>query len=567
MSPVFVIFCIIAFLIPVCLCAYYKNELYKQKSESDILTQHYNALWEQSHNNNTSSYENAYTFLEQMGKKHQFKVEILKREENWVICAFTFQGGHFLCYASAKNDELLLQFRSIANLKYTPENYEKVRELCNRLTGQSGYTKLIYTYEEENNEIEIHILIESIGVAEEPFLYYLDLCFKTAAYARHELEKDTDVPEKEIIARKRDQHLLIEAEMRHEAELHRQKHPYCQAPNHGTLGEYISYLFNGENVADLLRLTIQNADGVTEIRQRDKIAAYDLLSAIIDTSGKEVTFKDFTPAVLTIETVSNHYVFTLHPLEGDQDVLSVRMTAVCTPHEFLQNYVPDATYTPDAVSMRLCYIKTEWSSKNSDKEQELPKTSIGAQVEHGQQLFQQECYLQAIAVLTPIFKQLKNRFFDLNDNGKDLFFRACYYIGFSYSDLKIYDKAYYYLNYCNDCNRFDYSEEYINCLANDSNLYVFREIDKEQKAMSKLIEEIDNDDDCGTELMVAQRARIIDYVAFLQRRKGYAQINFGLLDDAEETFKALLEHQESHDYAENELKYIEQLRQNKKARK
>ncbi len=567
MSPVFVIFCIIAFLIPVCLCAYYKNELYKQKSESDILTQHYNALWEQSHNNNTPHDETAYTFLEAMGKKHQFKVEILEREENWVICAFPFQGGHFVCYAGSKNDALLLHFRNIAALKYTPENYEKVQALCLRLTPQCRYAKLVYTYDEKENEIGIHIVIESIGLSEEGFLYYLEHCFKIAVDVRQELEKGTDVPEKDIIARKRDQRMLIEAEMAHEAELHKQKHPSCKAPNHGTLGEYISYLFNGENVADLLRLTIQNADGVTEIRQRDKIATYDLLSAIIDTSGEEATFKDFTPAVLTIEAVSHHYVFTLHPLEGDNDVLSVRMTAVCTPHEFLQNYVPDATYTPDAVSMRLCYIKTELPTENGEGKQELPKTSIGAQVEHGHQLLQQECYLQAIAVLTPIFRQLKKRYFDLNDNGKDLFFRACYYIGFSYSDLKIYDKAYYYLSYCNDCNRFDYSEEYINCLANDSSLYVFREIDKEQKAMNKLIEEIDEDDDRGTEQMVAQRARIINYIAFLQRRRGYAQINFGLLDDAEETFKALLEHQESHDYAENELKYIEQLRQNKKEQK
>lgn len=63
---------------------------------------------------------------------------------------------------------------------------------------------------------------------------------------------------------------------------------------------------------------------------------------------------------------------------------------------------------------------------------------------------------------------------------------------------------------------------------------------------------------------VAHRERLVDYYAFLQRRLGYSQINFGYLDDAESTFKDLLEHEKSRDYAEHELQYIESLRKQKK---
>ena len=64
--------------------------------------------------------------------------------------------------------------------------------------------------------------------------------------------------------------------------------------------------------------------------------------------------------------------------------------------------------------------------------------------------------------------------------------------------------------------------------------------------------------------MMEQRERLVDYYAFLQRRRGYSQINFGYSDDAKETFKQLLDHEGSRAYAEQELKYIEKIRNQKR---
>lgn len=503
----------------------------------------------------------AFEFLEEVASHRQFELGEFGRDENWVTCGFVYQGRFFFCLASLKNNELLMQYRNVADCQYTPENYEKVRTLCNKLTTTQSYTKVVYTYDTESNNLQLHIFVETIGPSEPALMHYIQLCFQTANEVQRLLSSAETNTEEVIMDAKRDAQMLIDAELIHEYNEHAKKHSHRASPEHGTIGEYLAYLFNGEQVEDLLSLTIQNANGTREITQRDLIAKYDILSAIIEGTGNDAAFMgESSPAVLTVDAATNHYVFTLHPLSGDRDVLSVRMTAVCTPHEFLQNYVPNATYVPRAISMRLCYVKTDLPDTDAEADQELPHTDMGAQVKHGHKLLQQQCYLQAIAVLTPIFQQLKSRFFNLNEREKNMFYQVCFYLGFCYSDLRIFDKGFYYLDMVKDCNRFDYSQEYINCITNSGDPFIFAVLNNEAQEIVKQLEELEKDDDRGTERMMAHHDRLVDYYAFLQRRRGYAQIAFGYLDDAEETFKQLLEHDGSRSYAENELRYIEKLR-------
>ncbi len=601
MSPVFIIFCILAFLGAVGYGVYYKYKADSLKSEAEAMRQ---ATQKQSEDTITTESENcgaesmqsenlgdestqgenagdessqgdtsendsargsdAVAFMEEMGKRHQFKLEELSRDEDWVIYYFSFQNGNFVCRAATKAPIIQLEFRGVAGLPFSPENIEKIRELCQRLNNDYLFAKIVYGYDEKANELDIHVQIETIEPTESAFMMYIRTCFKMGNVVRQELEKGAADTEVRALQNQRDYRMLVDAEMAHEAEEHKENHPASQAPNHGSVGEYVGYLFGNEAVEDMLSLTVQNVAGTTTIRQRDEIARYDLLSAAIDTSGEEARFvdnKEFSSSVLTINTVRNHYVFTLHPLEDKKELLSVRMTAVRTPHEFVQDYVPEATYVPEAVSMLLCYVKTQLPETESEEPVELPKTNIGKQIRHGHLLMEQRCFLQAIAVLTPIFKKWKTNVFNANEKEKNGFLQVAYYIGFCYTELHIYDKAYYYLELVHRSgNRFDYSSEYINCLANSSDPRVFYAIDEEQKATEQEIRKIDADEDSGTEQMTERRQQFVSYALFLQRRKGYAQINFGYLDAAEETFKGLLDIDECHDYAQNELDYIARLR-------
>ena len=511
----------------------------------------------------TPQVQPAFEFLQKVAAHNQFEVTEHERDENWVTCTFEYQGGWFVCYCGVGNDEILLQYRNFADLPYSSENYQRVMSLCHRYTRQYSYAKFVNSYDAENNKLLLHILVESIGPSEAAFMYFVVMCFGFANDIRQELLGNS-VDEEEIISLQRDRYMLIDAEMAHEENLFRQRYPKAKNPNEGTIKEYLDYLFDGEQVEDLISLTVQSAGAIQEISQKDKIASYDLLGSMITGVGEDADFASSTPVVLTIDATTKHYVITLHPLESGKNFLSARMTAVCTPHEFLQDYVPTATYEPKALSMRLCYVKTELPESERQEDRELPSTNLAKQLSHGHQLMQQHGYIQAVAVLTPVFHTLKPKFFDLKDNEKEMFFSACFYLGFCYTELRQYEKAYYYLDLANGCNRFDYSQEYFNCLANGQDIRVFRELSKETDAISKRIEEIDKDDDRGTESMMEQRNRLVDYYAFLQRRRGYSQINFGYLDDAKETFKQLLDHEGSRAYAEQELKYIEKIRNQKR---
>lgn len=502
----------------------------------------------------------ALNFLQSVAEHHQFKLTEIGRNEDWITCVFDYQGGRFVCLAGVNDNELLLEYRSFMGVPFTAENYEKIRTLCHQCTQDYRYAKLIYAYDDKNNELMVHVYIESDGPSEDAFMQYLMLCFRVARQFERLFTSAPELTEEKQMDMQREEQMLIAAEMAHEQQTLPIKHPHKANEKIMTIEDYIEYLFGKENVPDMLSLTIQNANGTQEITQRDQIANYELDNAIITGKGAEATFIGSSPAVLVVDAVANHYVFTIHPIESRSNILSMRMTAVKTPHEFLQDYVPDATYVPEAISLRLCYVKTELPDADMEDDQDMPHISMAAQVKHGRKLFLQQYYLQAVAVLTPIFLKLKTRYFDLSEKEKDIYYQLCFYIGFCYSNLRIYDKALFYLDKAVACKRFDYTKEYINCLVNSNDPCIFMILNDEANAIAKEMAEIERDDDRGTEQMMAQRERLIDNFAFIQRRRGFAQISFGFLDDAEGTFKSLLEHEKSRTYAEQKLKYIEQLR-------
>ena len=547
-------------------CYFYKNEIDELKLDNDILKRRNDTLEEKFETMDVLPVNqaiNAQDFLLEMGRKHQFEVEELERTDVWITNTFVYQGGQFVCYTGADGDELVLCFRGIASRPYTPENYEKVRNACHYMTKEYRYAKVFYRYDNEENQLDIDIRMEAIHPTEDAFMYYLKLCFEIRDEVVNGLYSTVQTTEEDHLDHNREEWMLIKSEQAHETTVIKERKPHTTEPNHGTLGEYLSYLFNGEKTEDLLSLRIQTAQGITQICQRDRIAKFDVLGSVLTGEGEKAQFASDEPIVLTVDAVTNNYIFTLHPIKACKEFLTVRMTAVCTPHEFLQDYVPDATYEPQAVSLLLCYVKTELPEVKDEDALEQPTTNISKQVRHGRKLMQQNCYLQAIAVLTPVNKQLKSRFFNLNAKDKDLYFSTCYDLGFCYTDLRLYEKAFYYLHIANGCNLIDYSQEYINCLAECRDIRVFNVIDKELESINKMIDEIDQDENRGTEKLVEHREQLVNYYAFLQRRRGYSQINFGYLDDAEQTFKHLLDHEGSRKYAERELQYIETLKNNK----
>lgn len=569
MSPLFVIFGITAIVVPVLLCIIYKNRIEHLTTDNKTLKDRNELLemrfkMEQAEEEANALIENGWDLINSFAEQFQFQLTELQRTSDRVTFMFKYQDGLFTGNAGIQGQdfEIMLDHLCYAGWPYTSENFEKVRTVCHNMSKECRFAKYIYTFDEKQSQFDIHLIVEMLHPTSEQFQDQLRKCF-VREHAVHDYLWNSTTTEEQRLDFRRSERMLIDAEMQHEAAVLHEKKPHAKDPNHGTLSEYLSYIFNGEDVEDMLALRVQTPKNTEYIRQRDQIASFDILSAVVKGSGEQAEFISHEPIVLTLDATANHYVFTLHPLKSRKDYLTVRMTAVCTPHEFLQSYVPNATYEPQAISMLLCYVKTELPDIEDD-EDDYPTTSRTKQVRHGRQLMQQKFYAQAIAVLTPINRQLKAKFFNLTRRDQELFFSTCYYLGFCYTDLHQYEKAYYYLSTAHDCNRFDYTQEYINCLAECHDPRVFNAIEAELNDTTHQLDEMDKDEDRGTEEQLSYRRRLIDYYAFLQRRRGYSQINFGYLDEATDTFKHLLDHEDSREYAENELKYIETLKNQKK---
>lgn len=553
---------------------------------------------EDTDDGNAPGYEKgALAFLREVGKRNQFKLHMLHKSDDDALCTFKYQGGYFVVRVNLKEPLVFLQFVRFAVLPYTKDNYIRALQICHRCNSCYCYAKFTFTFEDDTNNLLFNIAIETIEPSERVFLSYLGMCMRMANETRDyisgskqgRLPSVNPMPEddEDFINLRRDLYRLAQAEMTQEDKSIRKRKPKAKRPQADSLAEYLTYLFDGEQQEDLLSLTVQSSAGVRELTDSEQIAGFKLLETVIEGTGRKASFVSTSPVVITVDATANHYIFTLHPLLDEKDFLSVRMTAVRTPHEFLQNYTPAAVYTPQAFSLKLCYPKkakkaAAASKKDADKQESLVPGRTEMYVDlfhHAHELVQNEFYMQAIVFLQPVYEALKMKYWELRGHDRDLFFAVCYDLGFCYTELRLFEKAYFYLDITRNSNRYDCEQMYFNSLAEGRDVRIFEDLQSEIEEIRHSIHNLraedsdpdgvddENDDFYGGEIGQVGLNRMIEYYAFLQRRLGYSQINFGYLDAAEETFRQLLKHDGSRDYAEQELKRIARLRTNEQHRK
>lgn len=473
---------------------------------------------------------------------------------------FKYQGGNFVCEAGVDDGEVLLRFYYIHTLPYSAKNMQNVTSVCKLLNDKYKYGKLAYSYDKEDNEIDLHIYVDSISPSADQIDYYIGLCFAMAAEARDMLNKPHLPSEEDFIRRQREQQMVLEGEIAHQ-----QPFP-ANARNIARVGDlrHLMTIFfrQEEEVEDMLSMTVVRDTEAEQLIQRDKIAHFNVFSTMIDGEGAEAQMRT-TPAVISLETTFRHYTFTLHPVLDSKDTIYIRLTALMVPYDNLQHDMPEGAFVPQSVSVLMTYDrdaeKTMEHYRLRDEIQKKPN-NIKALYEYGHQLVLEKRFTEAVIALTPLFNTMRHDFFNASEERRELFFDLCYDIGYCYTDLRQYEIAFYYLSLAHSQNRIDYAMEYFNCLCNGEDIRVFKELTAERELIERLVREIDDSDESGTEENVQRREQLANYYAFLKRRYGYALINSNRLDAAEEVFKSLLDHAPSHDYAQHELDYIAQLK-------
>ncbi|MDR1762577.1 MAG: hypothetical protein LBR64_01290 [Dysgonamonadaceae bacterium] len=166
-----------------------------------------------------------------------------------------------------------------------------------------------------------------------------------------------------------------------------------------------------------------------------------------------------------------------------------------------------------------------------------------------QKALDEKRFTDAIFFFTLVYDDLQERWLknSITDEERDLFFNACYFLGFCYSELGMYEKALYFLEIVCYINNVGYKIEYINCLVNKKDFRAYSTVTRELDRISKIRR--------------SEWTQDMDiYLQFLRRRQAYCYIDMNRLDEAEKIFREMLDEEGNHDFAINELAYIQRKR-------
>lgn len=344
------------------------------------------------------------------------------------------------------------------------------------------------------------------------------------------------------------------------------------------LGTMLNRIFDIRK-EDLFRLYVvyMQRDGQIgkEIIQPDTIWNFDLCKAMADEEHPGMFYNQVTLCIsyARMET-DNTVLIHLKENGGDEQIRFIRASIMRTISTEEGDVSFSATRNqPETCSILFAYDLTDPQKRIAEFEKKVKKVAekyakgkeldmdetaliakiapeVGWNYSWGHEAFNEKRYWDALLYLENAFYLLKEKFFDdtLSDEGLDVFYHCCYLIGFCYDEMKLYQKAYYYLSFVWPLNNITYNYEYINCLVHGKDPRAIQEIDDELEQLADLKNEEITEETSG-------------YFCFLLRRRAYVLTDMNRLDEAEELLKKLLKTDDRTEYIQGELDYIRQLRE------
>jgi hypothetical protein len=514
----------------------------------------------------------------------------LEEEEDKVILDFDFQGGHFRMNVFTDSPHIKLTFPFV--FKTAIENIDLIRHLCNQLNKFLRISKYVYSIDEKENCTYVHILTGYMLLE----ISYIKKHLKELLITNFELERlfisqfdelnrksgnseNKDI-EKDHFEKVRELFLLREQEFTHQQKNWQWR---LNETTVLTLGQFLDSAFNMQDVI-LSRLTLITQE-MHVITDSTEISAFDLLNPMIAISiNKEFSFAhknitlivEYTQLQGKDKNIDIPIILNLHAEGETKQSLYVRVIAskppLCINRNIsiidIENQVKVCSvlvaFDKQPIEQKQAEFEYMWQEAqekvNAGKRNELTEEqhlicdcihpNIAYNLYWGKVLFQDNRYYEALLHLENAYYSLQGSFHSMHNLYKENFYEICYLIGFSYCELYQYQRAYYFLDIVfNQTSRITYTMEYINCLANSKD---FRTIG--------VIDSLLNNIQLNEEEEKMTNPALISFIDFLRRRKGYAYIDIGQLDDAENIFKSMLDEPNNHDYALDELAYIQQLK-------
>lgn len=493
---------------------------------------------------------------------------------------FDYQNGHFLLRIE--------RGKTFVNLSYlfffstSMENLQLVRSLCNQVNMNSEQERIVYSLNEEKNEIDLHALIGFTPQKEgltEVLKYVLSNVFGWQnAFIRRFNEvidehKNAEGGDKEQADAEwmRELFLLRQQELLHQpvGEVREQE------DNRLTIAPLVKNVMGIEGFAPT-ELIVEGKAQET-ISDKEQIASYNLSSSIIadnkfstEESVLRLHYFDLRqPDVRRQMTIhlkaekedgkSLYYraTITLIPLSVDKDVPMRTMSNQPIVNSVLVAY---DLVNPKQRTDEFLYMWKEAQEKQKNGEEDTLTDEqrficdcmdrhVAENLYRGRQLYLSEQYYEALYYLESAYKELAPYYDVMKSVVKEKFYDLCYYIGFCHTELKQYKQAYYYLDIISGLRRITYTTELVNCMVNSGDVRALSYIDQLMTQM-RMENELNDEDEEPQE-------HITKFMNFLKRRQAYLLIERRQYNKAKTILNELLDDPESSDFAINELAFIQ----------
>ena len=508
----------------------------------------------------------------------------VQEEKKSTIIPFEFQAAQF--YASIKKQDDCIEV-TYPNMATAPvSQLPLVRSKCNDHNNSNILFKFTYSIDHEDNVINIHLSFFNNKVDSETMAQQL----KAAFHFQREWLRDFDEAvaiakdgdsidlESELYKRQREMFLLRRLELRHQ--FGNTTTSIAAGTGALPLWQFLDTVCPLPE-SKMLFLTVNTVSRQERLDDEQAIRNYDLRRALTTGEGKQARLtrdyalidlhykqgKDEKPLMLTIALTA----------EGEDDhSIYTRVTLTQVPRNASRmNSLSNGNRQPRSVSMLIALDRSDdkqrqqefeymWTdaqlkarngehdSLNEDQEMlsQVNCADVAYNLYWGQQRFNEGRFYEAIIHLENVFNTYREDFFEMSNARKNVFMEAAYKLGFCYNELGLHKQAFYYLDLMGNDGNIRHTMELVNAMANGKDLRLFSYTDG-------VMEEVKRN--FGDQEEVPENIR--DFINFLRRRRAYACIDFNQLDQAEKIFTKMLDEEDNADYAINELRYIQHLRQ------
>lgn len=510
------------------------------------------------------------------------------------IVHYTYQGGHFDIRLDKNNPFARLTYLFFYQADI--EDIETVRMVCNICNINSDACRIVYTINEKNNKIDIHVISvlpvndkEMKGILErvmgDAFRWQNTFAARFEKHLKHDGQEDK---EKSHALMERDMQLVREQEMTHQDE----------GPDwHESEGK--EFLLKGllsvsMGLTDIIpiRLSLTIDGEVSVIDDPDKILSYRISEPIIgdkkfvhDSATGKLDFYDprdpvttrnlildFEQQGRTKDTLYYRITLALVPVGLSKKVSNIseqhrkQMTSVLLGYELTDPKDRQAhfRYVWKEVMAKQKSDETEKMNEEEKALANIQDPHLGYNYYRGRNLYLHKRFYEALLPLTDAYRAV-TEIYDHNDNNvRNLLDELAYFIGCCYMALHQYDRAAYYLQLTIPTTHQSYTEAYVNCLVNSNDFRAMDVLVGLQATLQTMLNNMDNqvdddedEDDMDTQEQGPSHEQLVSFLNFVKRRRAYMLVNKGKYDEAEKLLKQLLDDPDNSDFALSELAYIQ----------